>query len=129
MQEVRRLATKLFANGGSPFGNDIFSMEVRRWSPDAAARASVPTAPGADPTLMRMVQLAGLLGEEESVAERTTEYVTSGEGGTREREKREGGTGGTRETACSAWPRFGLACCCIHACPGMPCRAPAFNCP
>lgn len=79
MQEVRRLASKLFAGGGSPLGNEIFSLEVRRWSADPAARASVPTAPGADPTLMRMVQLAGLLGEEESVAERTTEYVCSGE--------------------------------------------------
>ena len=38
-------------------GNEIFSLEVRRWAPDAAARESVPTAPSADPTLMRMVQV------------------------------------------------------------------------
>lgn len=52
-------------------------MEVRRWSPDGQARAEVPTAAGADPTLMRMVQLAGLLGEEETMGERTTEYLCS----------------------------------------------------
>lgn len=43
-------------------GNEIFSLEVRRWAPDAAARGSVPTAPSADPTLMRMVQVCPCLG-------------------------------------------------------------------
>lgn len=59
-------------------GNEIFSLEVRRWSPDAEARASVAVAAGADPTLMQMVQMAGLLGEEATMAERTTEYLCSG---------------------------------------------------
>ncbi|KAL4448385.1 hypothetical protein ABPG75_005604 [Micractinium tetrahymenae] len=76
MQEVRQLASKLFANS-EKLGNEIFSLEVRRWSPDGEARASVPVAAGADPTLMQMVQMAGLLGEEATMAERTTEYLCS----------------------------------------------------
>lgn len=76
MQEVRQLASKLFANSNK-LGNEIFSLEVRRWSPDAEARASVAVAAGADPTLMQMVQMAGLLGEEATMAERTTEYLCS----------------------------------------------------
>lgn len=51
---------------------------MRRWSPDAEARAGVAVAAGADPTLMHMVQMAGLLGEEATMAERTTEYLCSG---------------------------------------------------
>ncbi|KAL4433228.1 hypothetical protein ABPG77_003276 [Micractinium sp. CCAP 211/92] len=76
MQEVRQLASKLFANS-EKLGNEIFSLEVRRWSPDAEARAGVAVAAGADPTLMHMVQMAGLLGEEATMAERTTEYLCS----------------------------------------------------
>lgn len=51
---------------------------MRRWCPDAEARADVPTAAGADPTLQRMVELAGLLGDSATLAERTTEYLCSG---------------------------------------------------
>jgi hypothetical protein len=80
MLDVRELAAKLFVRG-ERLGHDVFSLEARRWSPDAAARAEVRTAPGADPTLMRMVLLAGLLGDEASVAQRTTEYLCSGGAG------------------------------------------------
>ncbi|PSC70354.1 serine threonine kinase isoform A [Micractinium conductrix] len=77
MQDVRQLASKLFVQGKEQLGHEIFSLEVRRWSPDAEARAGVPTAAGADPTLMQMVQMAGLLGEEETIPQRTTEYLCS----------------------------------------------------
>lgn len=76
MQEIKELAAKLFVRG-QKLGNDIFSLEARRWSPDAAARKGVPTAAGADPTLLALVQAAGLLGDEQTMAERTTEYVCS----------------------------------------------------
>ncbi|KAL4857698.1 hypothetical protein ACK3TF_002126 [Chlorella vulgaris] len=76
MQEIKELAAKLFVRG-QKLGNDIFSLEARRWSPDAAARKAVPTAAGADPTLLALVQAAGLLGDEQTMAERTTEYVCS----------------------------------------------------
>lgn len=79
LQEIKELAAKLFVRG-QKLGNDIFSLEARRWSPDAAARKGVPTAAGADPTLLALVQAAGLLGDEQTMAERTTEYVCSGEG-------------------------------------------------
>ena len=78
MQDVRQLAAKLFVGGGERLGHDIFSLEVRRWAPEAGARAGVATVAGADPTLMQMVQLAGLLGDEQTMAERTTEYLCSG---------------------------------------------------
>lgn len=75
MQDIKGLAGKLFL--AEKLGNDIFSLETRRWSPDAAARAGVATAAGADPTLMRMVEVAGLLGDAQTMAERTTEYLCS----------------------------------------------------
>ena len=77
MQDVKQLASKLYVGGGDKLTNEIFSTEVRRWSPDSAARAEVQFAAGSDPTLMRMVLLAGLLGDEATVAERTTEHLCS----------------------------------------------------
>lgn len=89
-------------------------MEVRRWSPDAEARAGVAVAPGADPTLMHMVQMAGLLGEEATMAERTTEYLCSGGcllGGAHRLDCMAGGAEG-----CLAGGAARLAACVAPAC-------------
>lgn len=106
----------------------MFSLETRRWAPDAEARASVPTAAGADPTLMQMVELAGLLGDEATLAERTTEYMCSGSRPARRARKR-GRPAGSCEAAygpgsgCHGMCLLARVCCPFSSTPPRPRRA------
>lgn len=82
MLDVRQLASKLFVNGRSAesLGDDAFSLEVRRWAPDAKVRAGVQVAAGSDPALMQAASLAGLLGDPQvpySQREGVSEYICS----------------------------------------------------